>query len=99
MSEPLDRPPHIAVIGSANVDLTTFTDEFPRPGETIFAREFYLGYGGKGANQDVAARLCGAEGSMLARVGDDLIGSATIENFKSRGINPTFGLDEEGRTG
>src|ERR1700687_2904510 len=79
--------PHIAVVGSANVDLTTFTDAFPRPGETIFAREFHLGFGGKGANQAVAARLCGAEVAMIARVGDDLFGSATIRNFEALGID------------
>lgn len=28
----------IAVVGSANVDLTTFNDVFPRPGETIFGK-------------------------------------------------------------
>ncbi len=77
----------IAVIGSANIDLTTFTDAFPRPGETIFGREFHLGFGGKGANQAVAARLCGAEVSMLARVGDDLFGPATVRNLESRGID------------
>ncbi len=81
-----DRP-HIVVVGSANVDLTTFTDAFPRPGETIFGREFHLGFGGKGANQAVAARLCGADVSMIARVGDDLFGPATIENFSSLGID------------
>jgi ribokinase len=78
--------PHIVVVGSANVDLTTFTDQFPRPGETIFGREFHLGFGGKGANQAVAARLCGARVSMIARVGNDLFGSATIQNFNSRGV-------------
>src|ERR1039457_6963207 len=62
--------PRIAVIGSANIDLVTYTDEFPRPGETIFGREFSLRFGGKGANQAVAARLCGAEVAMVARVGD-----------------------------
>jgi ribokinase len=79
--------PHIVVVGSANIDLTTFTDEFPRPGETIFGREFSLGFGGKGANQAVAARLCGAHVSMVARVGDDLFGSATTENFAGYGID------------
>ncbi|MCU1262328.1 MAG: ribokinase [Bryobacterales bacterium] len=79
--------PRIVVVGSANVDLTTFTDAFPRPGETIFGREFHLGFGGKGANQAVAARLCGAEVSMVARVGDDLFGPATIRNFEARGID------------
>jgi ribokinase len=79
--------PSIVVIGSANIDLTTFTDQFPRPGETIFARDFSLGFGGKSANQAVAARLCGADVAMIARVGDDMFGEATIQNFKSFGID------------
>ncbi len=79
--------PHIVVIGSANIDLTTFTDQFPRPGETIFGRDFSLGFGGKGANQAVAARNCGADVTMIARVGDDMFGDATIENLKSYGID------------
>ena len=83
----MTRTPHIVVVGSANIDLTTFTDEFPRAGETIFGREFSLGFGGKGANQAVAARLCGADVSMVARVGDDLFGSATTENFVGYGID------------
>jgi ribokinase len=79
----------IAVIGSANIDLTTFTDKFPKPGETLFAPKFDLGFGGKGANQAVAARLCGAEVFMVARVGSDLFGPATIENFRKQGIDAT----------
>jgi ribokinase len=82
--------PRIAVVGSANVDLTTFSDHFPKPGETIFGQRFDLGFGGKGANQAVAARLCGAEVFMVARVGDDLFGPATIRNFESLGIDPTY---------
>jgi ribokinase len=79
--------PRIVVVGSANVDLTTYTDQFPRPGETIFAPRFSMGFGGKGANQAVAARLSGAEVAMVARVGDDLFGQATIDNFASYGID------------
>jgi len=79
--------PHVVVVGSANVDLTTFTDRFPRPGETIFADRFDLGFGGKGANQAVAARLCGARVSMVARVGDDLFGPATVANFAALDID------------
>ena len=82
--------PRIVVVGSANIDLVTYTDQFPRPGETIFGREFSLGFGGKGANQAVAARLCGAEVAMIARVGDDLFGPATIRNFEERGIDTTY---------
>src|ERR1041385_4033576 len=79
--------PKIVVVGSANIDLTTITDAFPRPGETIFGLGFHLGFGGKGANQAVAASLCGARVSMVARVGDDLFGPATLANFASRGID------------
>jgi ribokinase len=83
----MNRQPHISVVGSANVDLTTFTGEFPRPGETVFGERFQLGFGGKGANQAVAARLCGARVSMVARVGDDLFGPATIANLTSLGMD------------
>ncbi len=85
----MDTQPHIVVVGSANVDLTTFTGRFPRPGETVFGTRFQLGFGGKGANQAVAARLCGARVSMVARVGDDLFGPATIANFNSHGVDAT----------
>ena len=81
------RSPRIAVVGSANTDLTTFSDTFPRPGETIFGKSFDLGFGGKGANQAVAARLCGADVVMVAKVGNDLFGEATVENFASLGID------------
>ena len=90
------RRPRIAVVGSANIDLTTFTDRFPKPGETIFGQKFDLGFGGKGANQAVAARLCGADVFMVARVGSDLFGPATIENFKKLGIDTTHVKQVEG---
>jgi ribokinase len=90
------KRPRIAVVGSANVDLTTFTDQFPKPGETIFGQKFDLGFGGKGANQAVAARLCGADAFMVARVGSDLFGPATIENFRKLGIDATHVKQVEG---
>ena len=90
------KRPRIAVVGSANIDLTTFTDQFPKPGETIFGQKFDLGFGGKGANQAVAARLCGGDVVMVARVGTDLFGPATIENFKKLGIDTTHVKQVEG---
>ncbi|HME31979.1 MAG TPA: ribokinase [Terriglobales bacterium] len=92
----MTKRPRIAVVGSANIDLTTFTNQFPKPGETIFAQRFDLGFGGKGANQAVAARLCGAEVFMVARVGSDLFGPATIENFRKQGIDATHVKQVEG---
>ncbi len=90
------KRPRIAVVGSANIDLTTFADRFPKPGETIFGQNFDLGFGGKGANQAVAARLCGADVFMVARVGSDLFGPATIENFKKLGIDTAHVKQVEG---
>ncbi len=90
------KRPRIAVIGSANIDLTTFSDRFPQAGETIFGQKFDLGFGGKGANQAVASRLCGADVFMVARVGSDLFGPATIENFKKLGVDATHVKQIEG---
>jgi ribokinase len=84
------------VVGSANIDLTTFADRFPKPGETIFGQRFDLGFGGKGANQAVAARLCGADVFMVACVGSDLFGPATIDNFKRLGIDTSHVKQVEG---
>ena len=81
--------PRIAVVGSANTDLITFADTFPRPGETLFGQNFDLGFGGKGANQAIAARLCGAQVLMVAKVGKDLFGEATVRNFNSFGVDTT----------
>ena len=75
------------MVGSANVDLVTFNDTFPRPGETIFGKKFDMGFGGKGANQAVAARRCGAAVGMVAKVGSDLFGPATVKNFEALGID------------
>lgn len=83
----MPRSPRIAVIGSANIDLTTFTDVFPRPGETVFGKNSDMGFGGKGANQAVASCLCGAQVLMVTKVGGDLFGQATIDNFASLGID------------
>jgi ribokinase len=90
------KRPRIAVVGSANIDLTTFTNQFPKAGETIFGQRFDLGFGGKGANQAVAAKLCGADVFMVARVGSDLFGPATIRNFQNLGIEATHVRQVEG---
>jgi ribokinase len=44
----------------------------------------------------VAARLCGADVFMVARVGSDLFGPATIKNFKKLGIDTSHVKQVEG---
>jgi len=79
--------PKITVVGSNMVDLITYVDRMPREGETIEAPRFEMGFGGKGANQAVAAALLGAEVAMVTKVGDDLFGPNTKNNFERYGID------------
>ena len=82
--------PRITVVGSNMVDLITYTDRMPREGETIEAPRFEMGFGGKGANQAVAAALLGADVCMVTKVGDDLFGPNTRRNLERSGIDTTF---------
>jgi len=77
----------IAVIGSNMVDLITYTERMPKPGETIEAPTFDMGFGGKGANQAVAAAKLGAKVLMVSKVGDDMFGPNTRDNFIKCGID------------
>ena len=94
----MNKRARIAVVGSCNVDLTTIADRFPRPGETIFGSRCDVGFGGKGANQAVAARRCGAEVSMVARVGRDLFGPASRVNLESMGIDASHVREVDGES-
>lgn len=80
----------IAVVGSNMVDLITYTDRMPLPGETIEAPRFEMGCGGKGANQAIAAARLGADVMMVTKVGDDIFADNTIRNFEQSGIDTRF---------
>mgnify|MGYP003639615720 FL=1 len=77
----------ILVVGSANTDMVIRVEKFPAPGETLSGHNFLLNAGGKGANQAVAAARLGGKVAMMARLGNDLFGKQTIENFKKEGLN------------
>lgn len=79
-----------AVIGSNMLDLVTAIDRMPRLGETLEARAFDMGFGGKGANQAVALARLGCEVLMITKVGDDLFGKSVLENFKSLGMDTRY---------
>ena len=81
--------PRIAVVGSTNIDLIAYTPRIPGPGETIEGERFQMGFGGKGANQAVMARILGADVWMVNCLGDDAYGSMTLDNFAGRGIDTT----------
>lgn len=80
----------IAVIGSNMVDLITYIDRMPNEGETLEAPSFEMGYGGKGANQAVAAAKLKSNVMMVTKVGDDSFADNTIRNLENHGINTEF---------
>ncbi|WP_336206654.1 PfkB family carbohydrate kinase, partial [Leuconostoc suionicum] len=64
----------VLVIGSNVMDLISYVDRLPHKGETVEAPSFEMGFGGKGANQAVAASRLGARVAMLTCVGNDSFG-------------------------
>lgn len=64
----------LAVLGSINADHILNLAHFPRPGETVIGKQYQVAFGGKGANQAVAAGRSGADIVFIACVGDDDIG-------------------------
>ena len=76
----------ILVIGAANTDLTTYVDRIPEGGETIHGNNFTTGFGGKGANQAVAAKRAGANVALIAGLGADIFGENTKTHLEAEGI-------------
>ncbi|MGD0876627.1 MAG: ribokinase [Anaerolineales bacterium] len=82
--------PKIAVVGSCNMDIYSWTDHLPEPGETVIGDRYLMVMGGKGANQAVAACRQGAQVSMIGRVGDDLFGQRMLDTLVSYEVDTSF---------
>ncbi len=79
--------PKIVVIGSLNIDYIASVERLPSPGQTIAAHSLIRRFGGKGANQAVAAARQGAKVSMVGCVGEDAEGQAYRQRLRREGIN------------
>jgi ribokinase len=80
----------VIVVGSINIDLVTFIERLPRPGETISGGRFAQVHGGKGANQAVAAARLGADVSLVGVVGRDEFGDSARASLRSEGVSTEF---------
>jgi len=69
------------------VDLFSYLDRRPEPGETVFGRRFVQGLGGKGANQAVMASLLGADVRMVTCIGQDAFAPTWLDHFSAHGID------------
>jgi ribokinase len=79
----------VVVIGSINVDLVVAADHLPRPGETVLGGRFARHFGGKGANQAVAAARAGASVIMIGAVGRDAYGDESLASLMAEGVDVT----------
>jgi ribokinase len=79
----------VCVVGAANLDLISYVPRLPQIGETLHGTRFQMGYGGKGANQAVMAAKLGAEVTMVCKLGRDVFGEGTLENFRDHGVDTT----------
>lgn len=86
----IEAAPGIAVVGSTMIDLISYAPRIPGAGQTIVGTDFRMGFGGKGANQAVMARLLGAAVAMVNTLGQDMYGDMTLANFAAFGINTTY---------
>jgi ribokinase len=91
--------PTISVVGSLNVDLTFRVPRFPVPGETLTASQAMIAFGGKGANQAVAAARAGAQVRMIGCLGNDEYGERYRDYLAGEGIDHTGVLAGGGSTG
>ncbi|MFW6179932.1 MAG: ribokinase [Desulfohalobiaceae bacterium] len=81
----------VIVLGSANTDLNVRVPRLPGPGETLQGSGFQTHFGGKGANQALAALYCGVKTLFLARIGKDHYGQALARHLQQAGL-PAEGL-------
>lgn len=86
----------IVVVGSSNIDMLMKMDHLPARGETVTDAVFYQVFGGKGANQAVAAARSGGDVAFVNCVGDDAYAKEMVRNFKTEGINTEYVFWETG---
>ncbi|WP_413736562.1 ribokinase [Sodalis sp. RH21] len=86
----------LVVLGSINADHILNLEQFPRPGETLIGKNYRIAFGGKGANQAVAAGRSGADISFIACVGEDDMGERIrrqlqADNIDIQSVQPAAG--------
>lgn len=81
----------LTVLGSINADHVISVPHFAKPGETLSGSNYHIAYGGKGANQAVAAARLSERSKMqvnfIGCVGEDAIGEQMRNTFAQEGMN------------
>lgn len=77
----------VIVIGSVNVDIVTYADRAPRPGESLTGHRYSMVLGGKGANQSVTVARLGMPVHFIGRVGADSFGDFIRSRLAGLGVD------------
>jgi ribokinase len=80
----------IVVFGSINMDLVARVPAIARPGETVLSRRADSFFGGKGANQAVAAARAAESNisvAMAGAIGGDAFGETCRSNLRENGVD------------
>ncbi|MDE0332047.1 MAG: ribokinase [Nitrospinae bacterium] len=89
----------VLVVGSSNIDIVVRVGRLPSAGETVLGDERREYWGGKGANQALAAVLAGAEVCFVTMLGNDAGGEAYGRHLVGSGISPCGILRSKASTG
>jgi ribokinase len=80
-------PKKILVLGSSNIDLILRIPRFHDPGETIFGENVATVFGGKGANQAIAAKRLGGKIMFITKLGGDTHGQSYYRYLAKNGLD------------
>lgn len=72
----------IVVFGSINTDIILSLSSAPENGETVLTETYEMDYGGKGANQALAAARGGVKTALVGKVGDDAMGQRVLSSLR-----------------
>ncbi len=78
---------HVVVVGGANVDLIVQTPNLPQRGETVQGDTVQTAFGGKGANQALAAKRAGAQVAFVSKLGKDNYGQDLAQFLRRQEID------------
>lgn len=85
----------IVVVGSSNIDFIMKMDHLPARDESVPDAEFMQTFGGKGANQAVAAARAGRETYFVNCVGDDPYAETMVAGYADSGVNVGYVFREK----
>lgn len=85
---------NITVVGSSNIDFVAKVHHLPVAGETIGEANFVQNFGGKGANQVIAANRLGGNSIFVTALGNDIYANSLKTHFEKEGIDVTYIIND-----